>query len=99
MNAKPSSSATVDKDRTELSLWLWHLLTILKKSISMKALDLLRQEASERRVYRTTSNIMDTISRCVADFQQRYPDTDWSPSSELVAGARYKGGMILQCVT
>lgn len=57
----------------------------------MKALDLLRQEASERRVYRTTSDIMDTISRCVADFQQRYPDTDWSPSSELVAGKRNKG--------
>ena len=57
----------------------------------MKALELLRQEAEQRRVYRTETDIVDTIQPLVDYFGQKYPDTDWRDCCEVVSGKCGKG--------
>jgi hypothetical protein len=51
----------------------------------MKSLELLREEATRKRVYRTSSNIFDKIDSLVGLFQQRHPETDWSDCRELLS--------------
>jgi hypothetical protein len=57
----------------------------------MKALELLQQEAGQRRLYRTDSDILETISPLVGYFQRKYPDSDWGNCCELVSGRYGKG--------
>ncbi len=51
----------------------------------MKALELLRQEADQRRVYRAEMDIVDTITPLVDYFGQKYPDTDWRSCCEVIS--------------
>lgn len=48
----------------------------------MKSIELLRAEAAQKRVYRTSSNIFEKIESLTEQFQQRHPETDWSYSHE-----------------
>lgn len=51
----------------------------------MKSLELLRQEESQQRVYRTKTNIIDSVRGFVVYFRQKHPQTDWSSCCELLA--------------
>jgi hypothetical protein len=57
----------------------------------MKALEQLRQEEEQRRVYRTETEIVDKITPLVDYFGQKYPDTDWRSCCEVVSGKCGKG--------
>jgi hypothetical protein len=58
----------------------------------MKSIDLLRAEATQKRLYQTRSNIFDKIDSLAALFQQRYPELDWTDCRELLSDDDSKTG-------